>query len=124
METEQKKIFYQDPKVTVTQDKFVSDGETYAIKDISSVSNFEIVKSKNGPSMLMALGVILLVPSGMRILGGILVILGFVWLFSVKNEYAVRISRNADEINSLVSRDRDYIQKIVDALNEAIIFRE
>ena len=123
METEQEKIFYQDSEVTVTQDRFVVGSETYAIENISSVSNFEIVKSKNGPSMLMALGAILLVPSGMRILGGVLVIIGFLWLFSVKNEYAVRISMNAGEINSVVSKNRDYIQKIVDALHEAVIFR-
>ena len=123
METQQEKTFYQDPKVTVTEAKFVAGNETYDMKNISSVSNFEIIKSKSGPIILMVFGFILLIPSGLRILGGILVILGFFWLFSVKNEYAVRISTNEGEVNSVVSVNRDYIQKIVDALNEAIIFK-
>ena len=124
MEASQEIIFYQDPKVTVTQNRFVTDSETYAMKNILSVSNFEIVKSKNGPIIQMALGAILLIPSGLRILGGILVIIGFLWLFSIKNEYTARINTDAGEINTIVSGNRDYIQKIVDALHEAIIFRE
>lgn len=124
MDTQQEKIFYKDPNVTVTQAKFIAGSETYAIKDISSVSNFEIIKSKRGPIIIMAFGVILLIPSGLRILGGILIILGFTWLFSVKNEYAVRISTNAGVVDSIVSQNRDYIQKIVNTLNEALFSGE
>lgn len=120
MATSQEKIFYKDPKVTVTQSGFVVGTETYSIKDISLVSNFEIIKSKTGPIIQMALGAILLIPPELRILGGILVIIGFLWLFSVKNEYAVRISTNVGEVDSVVSTNRDYIQKIVDALHEAL----
>lgn len=56
-------------------------------------------------------------------MGIIILILGFWWIFTIKNQYAVRISTNAGEVNSIVSKDRDYIQKIVNALNEAIIHR-
>ena len=39
------KIFYQDKNVTVTQSRFVVDGKTYAMRNISSVTNFKIKKS-------------------------------------------------------------------------------
>jgi Family of unknown function (DUF6232) len=57
-------------------------------------------------------------------IGLFVVIIGILWFISVnKDEYAVRISTNSGESNSLVHNDEAYIQKIVDALNDAIIHR-
>jgi len=39
------KTFYQDQNVLVTQSRFVANGKTYAMRNISSVSNFRIKKS-------------------------------------------------------------------------------
>ncbi len=39
-------IFYNDTNVTVTQSRFVTQSKTYAMRNISSVHVFEIVKSK------------------------------------------------------------------------------
>lgn len=90
------------------------------MRNISSVYIFEIIKSKNKALLLIIVGFILLFSKEIFWLGIIILILGFWW---IKNEYAVRISTNAGEVNSIISKDRDYIQKIVNALNEAIIHR-
>lgn len=68
-------------------------------------------------------GVFLLFSKDIFWVGIIVIALGIWWLFSIKNEYAVRISTNAEEANSIISKDKDYIQKIVNALNNAIIHR-
>lgn len=49
--------------------------------------------------------------------------LGILLFISVKNEYTVRISTNAGEADSTISKDKEYIQKIVNALNDAMIHR-
>ncbi|MGE8513441.1 MAG: DUF6232 family protein [Chryseobacterium culicis] len=116
-------IFYHDSSIKVTQSRFITNSKTYTMRNISSVYIFEIIKSKNKALLLIVIGFILLFSKEFLWMGIIILILAFWWFFTIKNQYAVRISTNAGEVNSIVSKDRDYIQKIVNALNEAIIHR-
>lgn len=115
--------FYKDLNVTVTQSRYVTQSKTYAMRNISSVHVFEIIKSKKLPAIMISLGLILLLSGDTRIIGIIVAVIGALILFMIKNEYAVRISTNSGEANSIVSKDKIYIQKIVNALNQAIIHR-
>ena len=115
--------FYKDLQVTVTQSRFVTQSKTYAMRNISSVHIFEIVKNKITPIIFIILGVLLLFSKDTMIYAILLITIGILWLVFNKNEYAVRISTNAGEANSIISKDKLYIQKIVNALNEAIIHR-
>jgi len=121
--TQNETIFYNDSSIKVTQSRFITYSKTYTMRNISSVYIFEIIKSKNKALLLIIVGFLLLFSKNIFWLGIIILILGLWWIYTIKNEYAVRISTNAGEVNSIVSKDRDYIQKIVNALNEAIIHR-
>ena len=124
METpQQEKVFYQDANVTVTQSRFIAGSKTYAMRNISSVSLFKIEKSRALPIILILIGGLMLFGDSSRIFGVILVAIGVLWVVLIKDEYSVRISTNAGEVNSLVSEEQPYIQKIVDALNDAMIHR-
>lgn len=123
MEIQNETTYYQDPSVTVTQSRFVAFSKTYAMRNISSVHIFEIVKSKMKAMLLILFGFPFLFSKEIFFVGIIMVALGIWWLTRIKNEYAVRISTNAGEANSIISKDKAYIQKIVNALNEAIINR-
>lgn len=115
--------FYKDINVIVTQSRYVTQSKTYAMRNISSVHVFEIIKSRKFPLILIVIGILLLFSGDTRIVGIILAVVGAVILFVTKNEYAVRISTNSGEANSIISKDKIYIQKIVNALNQAIIHR-
>lgn len=115
--------FYQDSTVTVTQSRFVTQSKTYAMRNISSVHIFEIVKSKMKAILLILIGIPLFFWGKTILIAFILIALGIWWFIYIKNEYAVRISTNAGEANSIVSKDKIYIQKIVNALSDAIIHR-
>lgn len=115
--------FYEDAQVTVTQSRYITHSKTYAMRNISSVHIFEIVKSRTAPVLLIIVGCLMLLSDDLRALGCCLLALGAALLCLIKNEFAVRISTNSGEANSIVSRDRAYVQNIVDALNEAIIHR-
>ncbi|MEO3407393.1 DUF6232 family protein [Mucilaginibacter sp. CAU 1740] len=115
--------FYQDTQVLVTQSRYVTNSKTYAMRNISSVHIFEIIKSKKLPIAMIVIGVLMLLADSARVFGFLLLATGIALLFIIKNEYAVRISTNSGEANSLVSKDQRYIQNIVNALNEAIIHR-
>lgn len=116
-------VFYQDNTVKVTQSRFITFSKTYAMRNISSVHVFEIVKSRKLPVLLLFIGIFMLFSDSVRVAGGILMAIAVLILYLTKNEYAVRISTNSGESNSLVSKDRAYIETIVNALNEAIIHR-
>ena len=115
--------FYQDGNVTVTQSRFVTNSKTYAMRNISSVHIFEIIKSKTLPITMIIIGILMLFSDASRVLGLILLTLGIFILAFTKNEFSVRISTNSGEVNSIVSKDRLYIQNIVSALNDAIVYR-
>ncbi|AZA55799.1 hypothetical protein EG349_13450 [Chryseobacterium shandongense] len=123
MENQPENQFYHDGVVTVTQSRFVTQSKTYAMRNISSVHIFEIQKSRVGPIIMILLGFPFLFSGEIFWMGLIIIALAILWLFYIKNEYAVRISTNSGEANSILSKDRVYIQKIVDALNDAIIYR-
>lgn len=123
MENQPETQFYQDGTVTVTQSRFVTQSKTYAMRNISSVHIFEIEKNRVTPIIMILIGLPFLFSGDIFWIGLIIITLGILWLFTIKNEYAVRISTNAGEANSIISKDRIYIQKIVDALNDAIIYR-
>jgi hypothetical protein len=115
--------FYQDAQILVTPSRYVTDAKTYAMRNISSVHVFEIVKSKTLQVIVFIIGLLLMFNDDLRILGFIFSAGSIGSFFLVKNEYAVRISTNSGEANSLVSKDKIYIQQIVNALNDAIIHR-
>jgi hypothetical protein len=115
--------FYQDINVTVTQSRYVTNSKTYAMRNISSVHIFEIIKSKTLPIVMIIFGGLMLLSEASRVLGFILLAIGILILALIKNEFTVRISTNAGEVNSIVSKDRSYVQNIVNALNDAIVFR-
>lgn len=118
------KVFYKDINVTVTQSRLIVGNQTYAMRNISSVSNYEISKSRLFPILAIIVGIIvLIVNSGGSIWGWICLIGGIGLLFLIKNDFAVRISSNAGEANTLTSKDTNYIQKVVNAINDAIIHR-
>ncbi|PTS96863.1 hypothetical protein DBR11_18390 [Pedobacter sp. HMWF019] len=115
--------FYQDMRVTVTQSRYVTNSKTYAMRNISSVHIFEIIKSKALPVIMIIAGFFMLFSESSMILGILILVFGVAILFCIKNEFAVRISTNSGEVNSMVSKDKAYIQTIVNALNDAIVHR-
>lgn len=117
------KIFYQDESVKVTQSRFTVGNETYAMRNISSVTNYEIKKSRIKPILFTIGGIIYVFVEVSSIYSWVLLISSIIWLVLTKNEFAVKISTNAGEPNTLKSENREYIQEVVDAINEAIIYR-
>jgi hypothetical protein len=117
------KTFYQDSDVMVTQSRFIVGGKTYAMRNISSVHVGKIEPSRVGAGLLLLFGMLLCFSDSSRAVGIVLVVLSAVWLFLLKNKYAVRISSNSGEANSLVSKNQSYISQIVAAVNDAMVYK-
>lgn len=107
----------------VTQSRFVADGKTYAMRNIASVTNFKIKKSRTLPVIITSIGVLFLFDDNTRNYGLLMAGIGGLWWYLIKDEFSVRINSNSGESDGFISKDRDYIQQIVDAVNNAIVFR-
>ena len=145
----EEKIFFQQNNVLVSQSRLVIGDKTYVLRNISSVStasNCSIKKpSKTFYKILVGIASILLFQKIITIglylevnkevpfsdyvkvvlyIG--LIIFSIYTMSKLKTQYFysyfVRISSNSGTSDILNSPDKSYIQKVVDALNQAIIY--
>ena len=145
----EEKIFFQQNNVLVSQSRLVIGDKTYVLRNISSVStasNCSIKKpSKTFYKILLGISSILLFQKIITIglylevnkevpfsdyvkvvlyIG--LIIFSIYTMSKLKTQYFysyfVRISSNSGTSDVLNSPDKSYIQKVVDALNQAIIY--
>jgi hypothetical protein len=127
-------IIYSDSEVSVTTTRVIILGTTYALRNITSVK-MAMTPVKQGCAIaLLILGIIMLLGAfgglsskdvGGAILG-LLIAAGIVagsvfWLRSLKPDYHVTIASSAGEAHALTSKDKNYISKIVESINDAII---
>lgn len=121
---ESEKLFYQDSRVLVTQSRIVVDNKTYAMRNISSVSMFVKDKSTNKWISIITLliGLISLL-NQFYFIGIIFISIAALLLFFLKDEYVIQISSNSGDTKILISKSKEYIQTVVSAINDAIVYR-
>lgn len=118
--------FFKDDEVLVTQSRFICDGKTYAIRNISSVTMFTKAGEYNAFVIILLIGfsiVMMFAGSNMFFIIPLPIIILYIIFGRSKNEYVVKINSNSGESNALVSLDKEYVESVVNALNESIIFR-
>lgn len=124
-------IYYQDTSVTVSNKRAILGGNTYPVRNITSVSMGNV--APGGTALIMILiiaGLILafvgfgLAQFGSYLILGVgiaLIVAGLAIMVINRPSYAVRIGSASGETNALVSKEKAYIQAVVDALNRAIV---
>ncbi|ENU91245.1 hypothetical protein F971_03210 [Acinetobacter vivianii] len=115
-------ILFSSGNVTITNARFLVDNQTYAIRNITSVDK----RIKKAPKLtywlvgviLMLIGLVGYGPSLLIAFGIISIIIGFV----VNHKYYVFLKTSAAEMQALESKDPYYIDEVIDALNQAILY--
>ena len=121
---ENEKIFYKDANVLITQSRIVTYGKTYAMNNISSAGIIDRNKFflKMASAIMLVFGLVGLYfkeyGMGITALG-----IALVFMLISRNEYILIISSNSGDTNALTSKNRQYIQTVMDAINEAIVYR-
>ena len=124
----EEKVYYDKGNCTITESRAIIDGTTYPMNNISSVSTGVLEKSGG---TLYATGAILAFAGIANMednpgAGLVFIIIGAVVAFmgtKVKNDYIVKVGSAGAEKDSLTSQDKELIDEIVNAINEAIIDR-
>jgi len=117
--------FFNQNGISVTNARVVIGGQTYAMSGITSVRSIEERPSRKGPIILGIVGIIIMFVGELSaiILGLILAGIAIAWFIAKKPTYFVGLVTASGESRALSSKDADYISKIVNAINEAIIAR-
>lgn len=131
----QEVTYYSDGVIQVTNARAVLEGKTYAMSNITSVTMGKIPANPWIGILMAVAGLLMLLfsfsvlPEDVGERGACLffallvVVLGVALAYFAKAKYVVKIGSASGEADALTSTDKDYIQKIVNAINEAIIKR-
>ena len=114
--------FYRDKKVLISNSRAFINGITYAMSNITSVSALEIKKSKTVPILMIIVGILSLMGE-LYGFGITIALVGIILFLLTRSSFVVRICTAGLEQDVLVSKNREYILKIVSAINGAIIHR-
>lgn len=114
-------VFYQGENVLISNTRMNLGGTTYATANITSVSTYESKPSRKLEVIIGLIGVIVIF--NQFLVGLVLIGLAALIFYMKKTKYIVKLSSNANEKDALWSTDKDFIYKVVEAINNAIIYR-
>jgi uncharacterized membrane protein YvbJ len=124
---------YSDNRATVTTTRVIFGETTYALRNITSVRLVSTSPKSGCAVIFLILGILGLLASfavftenisqGIQvvIIAGIMLMIGIVWLRSLKPTYHVSIATSSGENNALSAPDKAYIENIVKSVNDAIV---
>lgn len=117
---EEKSIF-NEGGVTVTSARFIVPSQTYAVAGITSVKNYEERPKRSYPIGCGIVGLLFL--AWVPVLGIALIVLAAIWWNGQKTKYEVLLTTAGGEVKALSSQNGQFISKVIQALNEAIVAR-
>lgn len=121
--------YHKDKRVTVTSARAIIDDSTYPMRNIASVSSRKIEPNNTGAMIAILIGLLIGMCAfvgeswAFILAGGTVIFVGVLVAATNKTKYAVRIGTSSGETNALTSINKAYIEKIVEAINTAIIER-
>ena len=127
--TTERTYYSDDEGVRITGTRAIFNNTTYSMANISSIRTNEVPPKRGGAIFTIILGIILLVigASGdlsvLTVIGIIVLLIGILWVWKASGEYHLMITSTSGEVSALKSTNKDYINKVTHAMNEAIIHR-
>lgn len=118
--------FYKNGNVSITNARFIVGSTTYAMNGVTSVKRGQTDPSKVGPVIMAIIGVIsVFAATGLmsKAIGVVVVLLAIAWFKAIKPEYIVSLNSSSGESQALSSKDKQYIDDVINSLNNAIIHR-
>ena len=114
--------FFQNDGVRVTNARFVVDGQTFALSNITSVKTSQKSPGRLWPILLVIVGGLMAISTG-QYAWLILLLAGGGWLVLQKTMYHVLLHTAGGETSALRSYQKEYVESVVTALNNAIVHR-
>lgn len=117
----EEKIFFEYEDVKITNIRFLNGGQTYAMNNVTSVKSFE--QNPNRVWVIIILIIGLLVTINKPVIGVTIIAICGIFMYKQKTFYHVMLATAGGEVSALKTDQRQYLEKVVAALNEAIVYR-
>ena len=125
----EEEVLLQEAGVTVTKTRFIIPSQTYAMAGVTSVRALYDDPSRKWPIIAILFGALIMLggfgsetPIG-GLLGVAIIVGGVLWLRALKRTFYIVLHTAGDESRALESKDEAWIDRVVVALNEAIVAR-
>jgi hypothetical protein len=115
-------VFLNEGGIQVTTARFVAKGRTYALSGITSVSLYQI-KPRRGLVIAFAIISFIAFSQHSSILGAVFLGFAVIGWFANPPTYSVRLMTASGESDAFTAKDRSQVERVVHALNEAIVAR-
>ena len=115
------KTFFEYEDVKVTNTRFITGGQTFAMSNITSVKAFEQKPKRLFGILALVIGLGIAIQS--PVIGILIAASAGLYLYLQKTVFHVMLSTSGGESSALKTFQRDYLNKIVSALNDAIVHR-
>ena len=118
MKPEKEIVFYSDENVKVTNTRICIGDKTYLIANINTIET--IAKMPHTTSnIFLFIGLITMILG----IGAVIFVMGLIFRWRERKKYEIRMESSSGSISLISSEDKAYIDKIQQAINEAIIYR-
>ena len=107
-------IFFEQDKIKITSARAIFGDHTYVLSAVTSVRYVELKPDRKCPMFLMIFGVCCVLTT---------TIIGAVWWFLQRTQHVVLLSPASGEICAMVTKDKILAERVVAAINEAIVSR-
>lgn len=118
----EERIFFEYGDVKVTNARFINGGQTYAMNNITSVKPYEKKPTRVGGIILLAVGIAIMFNTSFAT-GVLIAAAAAYYLYQQKTIYHILLSTSAGEATALVTYQRDYLNNVIAAVNNAIVHR-
>lgn len=115
------KTFFEYDDVKVTNARFISGNQTYAMSNVTSVKAFEETPKRFGGIVVLLIGLVIAASS--LVPGLVIAAAAAFYLYQQKTMYHVMLATAGGETSALKTNQKEYLSKVVSALNEAIVYR-
>ena len=129
----QEEMIYSDNAVVVTSARVTVSGTTYAMRNITSVGMVSTPPRIAGAVLLLIVGLLIAVaifvrldepdkaPVGVYVMAGALIGGAVFWMIRARTHFHVGILTASGEVQLLTSKDKTYVERVVQRVNEAIV---
>lgn len=115
------KTFFEYDGVKVTNARFIVDGQTFAMSNVTSVKPIAVPPNRLWGCVLLLLGLTGLMSNpffGVPVTGVAIYV-----IYKQKKTYHIMLRTSGGETKALTTQQKEYLDKVVSALNEAIVHR-
>ena len=115
------KIFFEYEGVKITNARFVVDGQTFAMNNVTSVNSITEPPNRLWGIVCLLIGFAAVTENAF--FGIPMIALSIYFLYKQQTVYHVMLRTAGGETKALTTYQKDYLGKVVAALSNAIVYR-